>query len=219
MSQGLSALFSDESKAVFARSQKPKEFSLKRAPTVVEEKVEKKEKKPKHKRRRPDEDATEAQPSAITASIATSSGDDKDSRTIFVGNISLTTTANALRKYISAFGEVESIRQRSVPVAGTAVDEHGNQDLVKKVCTNAKMFGTQKGSLNAYVVFKSAESVANALKADNSLVDGRHIRVDRLNPSMYDPKRSVFLGSLPFYVDEEELRNHFAKVLSRSGQT
>lgn len=212
MSQQLSSLFSDESKAVFARSQKPKEFSSKRAPTIAEEKVEKKEKKPKHKRSRPESDSTEPDPSVNVVSDTINS-DEKDCRTIFVGNISLSTSSKSLRKFVNTFGEVESLRLRSVPIAGTAVDEHGNQDLVKKVCTNAQMFGTQKGSLNAYVVFKSAESVIAALAADNSLVDGRHIRVDRLKPSMYDPKRSVFLGSLPFYVDEEELRNHFAKVL------
>ena len=30
---------------------------------------------------------------------------------------------------------------------------------------------------------------------------------------LFDPSRSVFVGSLPHYADEEDIRNHFAKVL------
>ena len=35
-----------------------------------------------------------------------------------------------------------------------------------------------------------------------------------MRPSLFDPKLSVFIGSLPHYADEEDVRNHFAKSLS-----
>jgi hypothetical protein len=45
------------------------------------------------------------------------------------------------------------VRFRSLPVAGTAVDEAGNMNLVKKVCANSKKFSDAKDSLNAYGVY------------------------------------------------------------------
>ncbi len=75
------------------------------------------------------------------------------------------------------------------------MDEAGNQDLVRKVCANSKKFGDQKGSFNAYVVFKGDSSVKGALSVNNTLIEERHIRVDKAIPSTYDPKMSVFLGN------------------------
>ena len=62
------------------------------------------------------------------------------------------------------------------------------------------------------VVFKDPSSVTKALVVNNREVGDRHLLVDRANPTLFDPKRSVFIGSLPHYTDEEELRKHFAEV-------
>jgi RNA recognition motif-containing protein len=138
---------------------------------------------------------------------------DHNERTVFIGNVSKNATVKSIKALCSEFGEVESVRLRSVPIAGTAVDEPGNQKLVKKVCVNSGRLGDQKGSVNAYVVFKLKESVPLALAANNRVHEGRHLRVDKPNPTLFDPQRSLFLGALPHYADEEELRDHFAKVL------
>ena len=84
----------------------------------------------------------------------------KDDFTVFLGNVPKTETVKSLKKYCTNFGEVESVRLRSIPVAGTAVDEAGNQNLVRKVCAISRNFADVKGSFNAYVVFKSKDSVA-----------------------------------------------------------
>jgi len=84
---------------------------------------------------------------------------------------------------------------------------------VKKVCANTKKFGEQKGSFNAYVVYKDKSFVELALVANNRVIDGRHLRVDKSTPSLFDPKLTVFVGSLSHYTDEELLRQHFAKVI------
>jgi hypothetical protein len=83
----------------------------------------------------------------------------KDDFTVFIGNIPKSETAKTLKKFCTQFGEVESVRLRSIPVAGTAVDDAGNQNLVRKVCAISRNYADVKGSFNAYVVFKTKESV------------------------------------------------------------
>lgn len=100
-------------------------------------------------------------------------------------------------------------------MSGTAVDEHGNQNLVKKVCVNSKKYGDQKGSFNAYIVYKSKDSVNLAIVGKNNVtLDKRHLRVDSIPPSLFDNTRTVFLGGVPHYADEEQIREHFAQVYS-----
>ena len=226
MSGGLANLFSEESKKKYQRAIRPKEFDVKKKPELDEKgrvKISKKQKrlgnessgeevrkkKPKHKH---------SGKSSVSSNSNIASGDNgdnhqRDEKTIFVGNIPLSADVKSLKKYFKEFGEIETIRLRSVPIAGVAVDDHGNQDLVKKVCTNTRKFGDQKGSFNAYVVFHDPACAAAALVANNRLMDNRHLRVDRSNPTLFDPQLTVFLGNLPHYTDEEELRSHFAKVL------
>lgn len=199
----------------FARVFKAPEFDLptKKVPEPIGEggdvdplekpKKQRKERKPKSEAS-PDSEAVAAEPAE--------GGDKQDQSTIFVGNIPTTETVKSLTKFLKVYGEIESIRLRSVPIAGAKVDEAGNQDLVRKVCVNSKKFGEQKGSFNAYVKFKEASSATAALAANNKLLGTRHLRVDRSNPTLFDPKRSVFLGGLPHYADEEELRDFFAQV-------
>ena len=225
----LANLFSEESKANFIRLKKPEEFIIKkreRNEEKKEEEVIKRIKKPKHKHRKenhPSSSIEDTNTLTTSTSVSTSSptltsidekqnDDEKNQRTIFVGNIPITETINSIRQYFSEFGSIESIRIRSVPVAGTAVNEHGNQDLVRKVCVNKGKFGEQKGSFNAYIVFKSKDSAEASFRANNRLMGTRHLRIDSLNPTLYNTRTSVFLGNLPFYTDEEELREHFAKV-------
>lgn len=141
--------------------------------------------------------------------------DDVNKRTIFVGNVPLNQTVKSLTKFFtSEFGEVVSLRLRSVPVAGVKVEEKGDMDTVRKVCTNSRKFGEQKGSFNAYVEFRDPSCVAKACADGNNMLMGsRHIRVDTVPPTLFDPKRSVFMGGLPSFVDEEDLRTHFANIL------
>jgi nucleolar protein 12 len=169
----------------------------------------KKRKKPKHKHR--DKDAVVESSTRVDSTDSVCN--EKEQRTCFVGNISTTDNKKSVTKFFKECGEIESLRFRSVPVEGTAVGEDGNQNLVKKVCSNKLKFGDQKGSFNAYVVFKTSSAAALAVSTmNNRLLSGRHLRVDHCVPTVLDPRSTVFLGSLPFYTDEEELRVHFAKV-------
>jgi nucleolar protein 12 len=56
--------------------------------------------------------------------------------------------------------------------------------------------------------------VVAALKANNTVVEEKHIRVDRVGATATRAlKRSVFLGNVPFDAKEEEVRAHFASVM------
>lgn len=88
------------------------------------------------------------------------------------------------------------------------------QNMMKKVCANTGklLSDTPKKSAQGYVVFKSVESVTNALKLNNTTYQSHTIRVDRANPTV-EPNRSVFVGNLPYDAEEETLRDHFVKSL------
>ena len=138
---------------------------------------------------------------------------EENKRTIFVGNISLDITSKQLKSFMKQYGDIESIRMRSVPLEGSKIDDAGNQALVKRVSYFKKKLGDQKSSSNAYVIFKQSESVVKAVKATGTLLKERHLRIDTVPATPFDYTRTVFLGGLSIYVDEEKLREFFSKVL------
>lgn len=167
---------------------------------------------------------------------------DVDERTVFVGNLPLHYTRRALQKLFADCGRMESTRIRSVAAAGVKLppSQKGNQNLVKKVCSNTgQLDASAKHSVLGYVVFCDQESVAAALlknhlavpdessdNNNNNAAGGkmknhktaavRHIRVDRVSEPVKDPSRSVFVGNLPYAADEESLAKHFAEIVNLS---
>lgn len=138
---------------------------------------------------------------------------DKSDCTIFVGNISLETSAAQLKKYFKEHCEtpIKSIRFRSVPTVGCAVNEHGNQKLVKKVCVNQKQFIEQRDNCNAYIVFASPEGVSQALTLNGKSFMDKFLRIDREHASL-DAKHSVFVGNIPYDAIEDQLWTHFGEA-------
>ncbi|RQM23048.1 hypothetical protein B5M09_008043 [Aphanomyces astaci] len=196
------------------------------APPQSRDAVAKKVKKPKHKKVKALAEAAAAaaasggdgadlatKPSTETPVVVAASSptiqeeeeeenavDVKDPRTIFVGNVSLEATAADVKKFFASCGKVESVRLRSVPVAGCKVDQNGKQNLVKKVCVNKKLFVQGRDSCNAYEFFNKV------------------LRVDRKAVSM-DAKRSVFVGNLAFNATDDDVRSHFDKILREDADT
>ncbi|EQC37063.1 hypothetical protein SDRG_05290 [Saprolegnia diclina VS20] len=169
----------------------------------------KKVKKPKHSKVKPE--------AKVEAAPKEEEDDEKAPRTIFVGNVSLEATAEELKKFFSSCGKVESARLRSVPVAGCAIDQHGKQNLVKKVCANKKLFVEGRDNCNAYVVFASEDSIAAALALNGAEFHEKKIRVDR-KVLTTDPKRTVFVGNMAFAATEDEIRNHFESNLEKDDE-
>jgi RNA recognition motif-containing protein len=235
----LSSLFSDANQKKFERSQRAQSFEKKiekKARKNDENDDEDREGdalssleiarlKPR-KERKPKKEASdtdivesssgngaETTTSSSSSSSSSSSDSEKNERTIFVGNVPTSATSKSLILFFKEYGAVESLRLRSVPLEGTAIDDHGNQDLVKRISAQKRKFGDQKSSQNAYIVFQNAISAKDALEANNRMIDGRHLRVDKLAATHFDPSKTVYLGGLSKFVDEEKLREMFASVL------
>ncbi|KAJ6705947.1 EUKARYOTIC TRANSLATION INITIATION FACTOR 4B/4H [Salix purpurea] len=126
-------------------------------------------------------------------------------RTVFVGNLPLKVKKKALIKEFSTFGEVQSVRIRSMPITESKIPRKG-AILLKKFNDNAD-------SVHAYIVFNTEQSAEASLTHDMAMVGGNHIRVDRACPPrkklkgaadtpLYDNKRTVFVGNLPYDVKE-----------------
>ncbi|KAJ4829390.1 hypothetical protein Tsubulata_014533 [Turnera subulata] len=172
-------------------------------------------------------------------------------RTVFVGNLPLKVKKKALLKEFSRFGEVESVRIRSVPIVDTKIPRKGAV-LLKKINDSADRsvivytgairplfwnFETAlsqglrtsmlyialvKENVHAYIVFKTEDSAEASLAHNMAVFAGNHIRVDRACPphkklkgegtAIYDNKRTVFVGNLPFDVKDEELYQLFSGI-------
>lgn len=135
-------------------------------------------------------------------------------RTVFVGNLPLKIKKKVLIKEFSNFGEVESVRIRSVPLKDSKIP--------RKAAVIKKQINDTADSVHAYVVFKTEESALASLVHNMALVGGNHIRVDRACPPrkklkgdstpLYDNRRTVFVGNLPFDVKDEELYRAFNEI-------
>nr|XP_043630515.1 RNA-binding protein 34 [Erigeron canadensis] len=132
-------------------------------------------------------------------------------RTVFVGNLPLKVKKKALMREFSQFGEIESIRIRSIPLLDDKTPRKGA--IIKKQINDAV------DRVNAYIVFKMEDSAQASLSHNMAVVGGNHIHVDRAcpprkklkgeNAPLYDSKRTVFIGNLPFDVKDEELYQLF----------
>lgn len=129
----------------------------------------------------------------------------KDSKTIFVGNLPKDITKKDLRQLFKKFGKIDTIRIRGIVPK--------NLNIPKKVAAITKNVHPKLKSVYAYIKFASEKSTTAALALNGTLFKGNHIRVDVTNQSekTYDGKKSIFLGNLPFKIDENTIRKHFEK--------
>ena len=146
---------------------------------------------------------------------------EKLNRTVFIGNVPILCNEKALKRFLReslGVGCVESVRFRSVAVAGTKVSEANNYKLYRKASAIQQKYNPERDSKNAYVVFKNDDFAEDALDLNGSLFQERHLRIDRADGASsrkkHDHKKSVFLGNLPFNVDEEQIHSFFANGVS-----
>ena len=137
---------------------------------------------------------------------------EQNARTIFVGNLPIDADADRISKHFARHGSVLTVRIRSAAPSDPKMPK-------KAAVITGQLDRGIRDSYNAYVVFKEARSVVAAVETNGQLFEGRHLRVDRVAgagagssaPSAGENKRSVFLGNLPFNVQEEEVRQLFAR--------
>lgn len=119
--------------------------------------------------------------------------------------------------------DIESVRFRSVAIAGLAVAPGSDFKAMRKAGFIKRNFDSEKrDTMNAYVVFKSVETARAGLSLNAALCEGKHLRVDSCDPALggggrYDHKRTVFVGNLERKTSDEELRGFFAGVVSGGG--
>ncbi|XP_005345961.1 RNA-binding protein 34 [Microtus ochrogaster] len=126
----------------------------------------------------------------------------KNERTVFVGNLPVTCNKKKLKSFFKEYGQIESVRFRSVmPAEGT---------LTKKLAAIKRKFHPDQKSINAYVVFKEENAAAKALQRNGAeIAEGFRIRVDLASETTSRDKRSVFVGNLPYKIEDAALEKHF----------
>ncbi|KAM3912431.1 RNA-binding protein 34 [Leptodactylus fuscus] len=129
----------------------------------------------------------------------------KNKRSVFVGNLPVACTKQMLKAYFKEFGPIESVRFRSVARA--------DPTMSRKCAAIQRDVHPKRKSINAYVVFKEQDSATKALvRNGNEISSGFHIRVDLASKSSsYDNKKTVFVGNLPYDIEDEVLREHFSQ--------
>ncbi|KAJ3057343.1 Nucleolar protein 12 [Rhizophlyctis rosea] len=137
------------------------------------------------------------------------SSEEQNERTVFVGNLPVSVTEKAgvkeLKALFAKHGKLETIRFRSIAFA---------DNKPRKAAFANKTFHPNRDSLNAYIVYASSASIDSALSENGTTFMGKHIRVDKVEKGgvKHDTKRSVFVGNLPFDVDDESLWGKFGEV-------
>ncbi|KAB0352541.1 hypothetical protein FD754_017398 [Muntiacus muntjak] len=133
----------------------------------------------------------------------------KNERTVFVGNLPVTCNKKKLKSFFKEYGQIESVRFRSLfspPVPLT---------LSLRVASfffflcRRKIHPDQK-NINAYVVFKDESAATKALERNGAqFAEGFRVRVDLATETSSRDKRSVFVGNLPYKVEESAVEKHF----------
>ena len=84
--------------------------------------------------------------------------------------------------------------------------------MPRKVAVHKNQLQPLRDTVNAYIVYEDAASVASATAQMNGYIfEEKHLRVDPAGSGArpVDHRRSVFLGNVPFVATEEELRSAF----------
>lgn len=211
----LAALFSQPQVKAPVREPEPvpePKAKVKKAVVVEEEKPKKKKKKKKAQTEATEE---KSETPAVEKPKEETEEQSSPSTTVFVGNVSLESTPADLQKFFSSKCQtkVQTVRFRSLPVTGCAVDQAGNQKLVRKVCAIQKKYVEERDNCNAYVVFQDKAGVKEALALNGIEYMGKRLRVDQEKATI-DTKHSVFVGGLNYEITEEQIRAHFAAKLT-----
>ncbi|XP_038219544.1 nucleolar protein 12 [Zerene cesonia] len=130
--------------------------------------------------------------------------EDEIKRTLFVGNVPFSKKCKKeVKKLFSKYGDIETVRIRTVPVKDATV--------TPKLAVIKNELHPERTTVNVYIKYKHADSVDQALSANNTLMNEHHLRVSRSDTSgsAHDPKCSVFVGNIPFALEDEALRAKF----------
>lgn len=108
-----------------------------------------------------------------------------------------------LKQAFKKYGKIENIRFRSVAVAKPTTP--------KKVCFIKREFNDNLDDIHAYIVYETKEEAKNALDMNSKIFMERHLRVDiaAFQKKKLTNSCSIFLGNLPYDIDDESIWEHF----------
>lgn len=128
--------------------------------------------------------------------------DERNNRTVFVGNVPVNSKEKELQKIFSKYGEIESLRFRSLSRA--------NPKISKRAAFAKKEFHEERDTCNIYIVFKEAADALKSLVHNGQTIGGSIVRVDLAgNSKKNDNANSVFVGNLNFKAKEDDVRTFF----------
>ncbi|XP_068625484.1 uncharacterized protein [Battus philenor] len=125
-------------------------------------------------------------------------------RTLFVGNVPFSAKCKKeIKKIFSKYGQIDTVRIRTVPVKDGRV--------TPKLAVIKNELHPDRSTVNVYVKFRDPSSVNEALAENGTVLNDHHLRVTRSDctGSEHDPKCSVFIGNLPFAMEDEALQQKF----------
>ncbi|XP_007481654.1 RNA-binding protein 34 [Monodelphis domestica] len=127
----------------------------------------------------------------------------KNKRTVFVGNLPVTCKKKELKSFFKEYGQIECVRFRSlIPAKST---------LSKKIAAIKREVHPEQKSINGYVVFKEESAAEKALKRNGAqIAEGFPVRVELISDTPLRGKRSVFVGNLPYKIEEAAIQEHFS---------
>ncbi|EKE38119.1 hypothetical protein ENUP19_0328G0029 [Entamoeba nuttalli] len=129
-------------------------------------------------------------------------------RTVFIANINIKVKPAQMKKFLKQFGKLESYRFRG----GAFIQDEKS----KKVHFLKKEYDTKvRKTQNCYAVYATSEDAEKAAKEiDGKEFLGYHLRADwEVNKGKKrNIRQTIFVGNLPFKMEEEQLRKLFSKA-------
>ncbi|XP_013141956.1 PREDICTED: nucleolar protein 12-like [Papilio polytes] len=125
-------------------------------------------------------------------------------RTLFVGNVPFSPKCKKeIKKIFSKYGLIETVRIRTIPVK--------DGRATPKLAVIKNELHPDRSTVNVYVKYRDASSVNEALAENGTVLNDHHLRVTRSDStgSEHDPKFSIFIGNLPFALEDEALQQKF----------
>ncbi|CAB3258596.1 unnamed protein product [Arctia plantaginis] len=132
--------------------------------------------------------------------------EDEVKRTLFVGNVPFSAKCKKeIKKIFNKHGQIETIRIRTVPIK--------DGRYTPKLAVIKNELHPERTTVNVYIKYADEESAEKALVENNTVLNDHHLRVCRSSSTgaEHDPKCSIFLGNLPFAIEDETLREKFEK--------
>lgn len=128
------------------------------------------------------------------------------SRTLFVGNVPFSKkTKKEIKNIFDKYGPIDTVRIRTIAVK--------DPSTTQRLAAIKHELHPDRSTVNVYVKYRNASSVDQALVANNTKMGENYLRVSRANQTgaIHDPKMSIFVGNLPFSIEDDILRAIFVK--------